>query len=87
MAETVFVGSGWDKTDGKFINISLKLAELNKLTPNQYGDIKLTVVRRNAPDERSKATHFVKVDDYVPQTRAETPVETRAQHPASDLPF
>lgn len=59
---TKFVGKGWAFQYG--INISLKKSELEALEPNQYGDIKLCVMQRKEPDEKTKATHFVKVDDY-----------------------
>lgn len=68
MADKIFVGKGWVKTfanGGSVINIKVNLAELNKLTPNQYGDIALVVGERKSPDEKSGATHYVSVDTYV----------------------
>lgn len=62
-----FVGSGWLKTfsnGGSVINIKIKKAEIEKLEPNEYGDIALVVAPRREPDEKSKATHYVKVDEY-----------------------
>lgn len=67
MAKT-FVGSGWSHTfanGGSVINIKLKKAEIEKLEPNQYGDIALVVGERKEPDGKTKATHWVAVDDYV----------------------
>lgn len=65
-----YVGRGWIKTfqnGGSVINISLKMADLEKLTPNQYGDIKLVVAQRREPDAKTKATHSVYEDTYVRQ--------------------
>ena len=75
MADKTFVGRGWAFKYG--VNISVNLEELNKLTPNQYGDVKLVVKERKEPDAKSKATHYVAVDDFVP---------TSKRAPASD-PF
>jgi deferrochelatase/peroxidase EfeB len=68
MADKIYVGKGWIKkfdNGGTVINVKLNLAELNKLTPNQYGDIALVVGERKQPDEKTKATHHVTVDTYV----------------------
>jgi hypothetical protein len=77
MAEPkVYVGKGWMKTfanGGSVINVKLNLAELNKLTPNQYGDIALVVGERKSPDEKSRATHTVTVDTYVPTSKNDDP--------------
>jgi hypothetical protein len=74
MSETKFVGKGWAFQYG--INISLKKEDLMGLEPNQYGDIKLCVMARREPDEKTKATHFVKVDDYV---RGEKPKQSEPE--------
>jgi len=71
MAEPkVYVGKGWKKefaNGGYVINMSIKKEELLKLTPNQYGDIRLVIGSRKQPDEKSKATHWVSVDSFTPQ--------------------
>lgn len=57
-----FVGTGWET---KFsVNISLKKADLDKLPQDNYGNIFLCVSKRKEKDEKTKATHYVKVDDY-----------------------
>lgn len=60
--EKRYVGKGWGSKYG--INISLKIADLQKLIPNNYGDIFLTVCERKEADAKSKATHYVIVDEY-----------------------
>ena len=62
MSDKVFVGKGWSFKYG--VNIKLNKEALMKLEPNQYGDIALSVVQRKEADPKSKATHFVAVDDY-----------------------
>lgn len=76
----IFVGKGWSFSKG--INISLKKEDLMSLEPNQYGDIKLCVMQRKEPDEKTKATHFVKVDDYKPK-----PSSVEEEEPNDGLPF
>ena len=79
MSETKFVGKGWAFEYG--VNIKLKKADLMDIPENEYGDISLTVMRRREPDEKTKATHFVKVNDYV-----KGQVRTK-QEEGQDLPF
>jgi hypothetical protein len=62
MSEKNFVGKGWTYKFG--INIKVNKAKLMELEPNQYGDISLSVTQRKEADPKSKATHFVAVDDY-----------------------
>jgi hypothetical protein len=81
---TKFVGKGWAFQYG--INISLKKSELEALEPNQYGDIKLCVMQRKDPDEKTKATHFVKVDDYVKEEKPKQS-EMVTTPEGEDLPF
>lgn len=66
MAKT-FVGSGWEKkfdNGGSAISISVDLAKVNNLPVDKYGSVRLSVSTRKTPDEKSKATHSVAVDDY-----------------------
>lgn len=57
-----FVGGGWET---KFsINIQLKKSDLDALPLDRWGNIFLAVGRRKSADEKTKQTHFVKVDDY-----------------------
>jgi hypothetical protein len=67
MSDKRYVGKGWSKTfsnGGSVVNISVKLADLNGLTADKYGDVHLVVGDRKAPDEKTKATHWVAVDEY-----------------------
>lgn len=83
-----YVGNGWQHP--KFedcINISLKLEELNKLETNQYGDIKLTVAKMKQPNEKTKATHTVYVNDYKPSGEQSRQPYPTAEDIKGDLPF
>ena len=62
MADKTYVGKGWSSKFG--IRISIKKADIEKLPTNKYGDVLLEVLQRREPDEKSKATHYVIVDDY-----------------------
>jgi len=54
-----YVGKGWENNYG--ISLKMNLEKLKQLTPNQYGDIEVFVgKRKQGPDEKSKATHWVK---------------------------
>lgn len=57
-----FIGSGWETKYG--VNLSLKKSELDNLPTDKYGNIFVAVSKRKEQDEKSKATHYVKVDDY-----------------------
>ncbi len=72
MADKVYVGNGWKspKFDG-VVNISLNLEKLNQLPVNEYGDIKLTVSKMREPNAKTKATHTVYENDYVPNNQRE----------------
>ena len=59
----IYVGSGWSSEYG--VNISIKKADIDKLPVNKYGDILLSVGQRKSPDEKSKATHYVTVNDWA----------------------
>jgi hypothetical protein len=67
MADKTYVGVGWEKKfndGGSAISISVKLVDVNKLAVDKYGNVRLVVATRRTPDEKSKATHSVAVDDY-----------------------
>jgi hypothetical protein len=59
MENDKFVGKGWVNQYGG-IKIQLKLEEIQSLPVNQWGDVELYVGQRKSPDEKSKATHYVK---------------------------
>ncbi len=65
MVEKHYVGKGWASKYG--IRIAVNMDELAKCPRNQYGDVKLEVVQRREPDAKSKATHYVIEDTYVPK--------------------
>lgn len=65
MANKTYVGNGWKSKFG--VRISLKIEKLKELPVNKWGDILLEVTERKEPDEKSKATHYVTVDDYAYQ--------------------
>jgi hypothetical protein len=62
-----YVGKGWLKTfsnGGAVVNISISKKDVTALEADKYGQVHLVVQERRAPDEKSKATHSVSVDDY-----------------------
>jgi hypothetical protein len=78
------VGSGWKKefaNGGYILNIGIKVADLP--APDQYGRVSLTIGERKTPDEKSKATHWVAIDDY----RHPEPGSAPAKEQKSDLQF
>jgi hypothetical protein len=87
MADKVFVGEGWQSKYG--ISLSLKLADLNKLPTNKYGDIFVEVKERKEPNAKSKATHYVCKDDYRYGKLGEAPKEDSglAMDDTNSLPF
>lgn len=68
MSEKNYVGNGWKhpKFDDT-VNISVNLEKLKSLPVNEYGDVKLTVSKMREPNSKTKATHTVYENDYVPQ--------------------
>jgi len=74
MAEKRYVGVGWlkeFKNGGHVLNISLKLDEVNKLPVDKYGNVYLVIGKRKEPDAKSKATHWVAVDEFKYQPKDE----------------
>lgn len=66
-AQKRYVGKGWLKTfssGGSVINISITKKDIAALEADKYGGVHLVVQERRAPDEKSKATHSVYIDDY-----------------------
>jgi hypothetical protein len=61
-----FVGTGWENKGG--IRISIKKDKIAELETNQYGDVILFVGKLREPNEKSHATHFVKVNESKPQS-------------------
>jgi hypothetical protein len=67
----VYVGKGWTNKYG--IAIEIKKDEIAKLEANAYGGVRLYVGLMKEPDSRSKATHFVAVEEkssWVPPAKA-----------------
>jgi len=78
VSKATYVGSGWLKVfenGGKVLNLSIKKEAIDQLPVDKYGNVYLTAGARKEPDEKSKATHWVAVDDY------------RTQKAKDDLPF
>ena len=68
-ADRRYCGKAWKKefdNGGHVINVALNVNELKAagLKPDQYGNIFLIIGERKSPDEKSKATHWVAVDEY-----------------------
>lgn len=70
MKEKNYLGNGWANDKYDLVNISVNLAQLNELPEDNYGNVKLTVARMKQPNSKTKATHTVYENDYVPQNRA-----------------
>jgi hypothetical protein len=68
MSEKNYLGNGWQNTKyPDMINVSINLEKLMGLTPNEYGDVKITVSKMKQPNSKTKATHTVYENDYNPQ--------------------
>lgn len=86
MSEKVYVGRGWKSKFG--VRISLKKADIEKLPTNKYGDVLLEVSERREPDEKSKATHYVVVDQYsYDKLNGATEAPARGGWDAKEDPF
>ena len=67
MAQRTFVGVGWETRfagGGSSIAISVNLEKIAGLQKDDYGNVRLVVGERREQDERSRATHWVAIDDY-----------------------
>jgi len=58
-----YVGNGWKSKFG--IHLHLKREQIAKLPVDKYGDILLEVCERREQDPRSKATHYIIVNDFL----------------------
>lgn len=75
MEKDKYVGKGWENKYG--ISVQVNLKELQSLPVDNYGNVRIYVGKRKSPDEKSKATHWVK---------EQKPFEKNDQ-PKDDLPF
>jgi hypothetical protein len=83
MAQRTFVGVGWETKfagGGSAISISVNLEKIAVLQKDDYGNVRLVVGERREPDGKSRATHWVAVDDYHYKRGADAPGE--ASRPA-----
>jgi hypothetical protein len=85
MADKIFVGKGWESKFG--VRITIKPKDLEKLNTNSYGDVLLEVVKRKEPDPKSKATHYVVVDQYAYDKLSIRPEKSQGAAPANDDVF
>jgi hypothetical protein len=91
MATKNYCGNGW--AHPKFentINITVNLEKLQAMPVNSYGDIKLTVSKMKEPNAKTKATHTVYENDYVPQgeqTRPDNDITGGRDNDGDGLPF
>ena len=74
-----YIGKGWRHPEYDLINADIKQDEIAKLTPDNYGCVRITIAMLKAQDVKSKATHTVYVNDYVPQQRP--PKQQQQQRP------
>ena len=80
MANKQFVGSGWANKYG--IKIKIKRDAITSLPVNNYGDVALYVGQLKEPNEKSKATHYVAVEEER-AALAKDPIPATTE----DLPF
>ena len=56
-----FVGNGWERKYG--VSIKVKKAQIASLPENKYGEVALYVGKLKNPNSKSKATHYVAVEE------------------------
>jgi len=63
MTDKLYFGNGWEDQYGMNISINIEMLKKaiaeGKIEVNSYGDVKLRISKRQAPHEKSKATHFI----------------------------
>jgi hypothetical protein len=73
MEEITFLGNAWSDDYGINVTINLEKFEqairTGKLEKNKYGDVRIRVQKLKAPNDKSKATHYV----AVPKPPKESP--------------
>jgi hypothetical protein len=88
MAQRTFVGVGWATKfpgGGSAISISVNLDKIMPLQKDDYGNVRLVVGERREQDERSKATHWVAVDDYHYRRGASPEAPSEGPLPAEQM--
>ena len=66
-SETKFIGQGWRNQYGGTL-IKVKKAEILALEENAYGEVEMYLGERKFQDPKSKATHYVKLNEKKPKT-------------------
>ena len=61
--EKTYVGIGWQGQYG--INMSISADKIKDLPKDKYGNILLSIHQRKEPDTKSRATHYIVVNDYA----------------------
>lgn len=82
MSDRQFVGAGWEHKYG--VNIKIKKAEIEALPVNEWGEVALVVNKLKEQSPKSKATHYVAVDNYAGPTK---PKLADDKQDGPDLPF
>jgi len=83
--EKIYIGNGTEKFDGGLVEFSLNLSKLKQdagqhmFEYNGEKFIKLKVVKKRDGADQYGKTHYVEVDTYKP--------EAKAEEKADDLPF
>ena len=83
--EKIYIGNGTEKFDGGLVEFSLNLSKLKQdagqhmFEYNGEKFIKLKVVKKRDGADQYGKTHYVEVDTYKPEAKAEEKVD--------DLPF
>lgn len=89
MEQKKFVGNGWKNQFG--VSVSIKKADIMNLPEDNFGNIRLFVGEKKEKDGKSKATHYVKVDEWKPSAKVADPfgdsIPQFQQVKDSDLPF
>ena len=83
--EKIYIGNGTEKFDGGLVEFSLNLSKLSSEAKDHFFEyngekfIKLKVVKKRDGAAQYGKTHYVEVDTYKP--------EAKAEEKADDLPF
>ena len=87
--DKIYVGSGKEKFDGDQVAVSVCLSDLPKDWIFEYNNknyVKLIVQKKIEVDQYGK-THYVAIDTFKPEQKAETPIAKPQATEDPDIPF
>lgn len=72
MENSKFIGQAWSDDYGITASINVenlkRLIESGEFPLNQYGEVRIRIGKLSKPNERSRATHFVRMFDIKPKS-------------------